>query len=227
MAEGRPQDQTDGEHPSYEMHPALVRFTHLVEDFAEYISRHWAGMINLLLLAYVAMPFLAPVFMQVGWTFPARAIYTIYTPPCHQLPERSYFMFGESAVYDEHELHASGVELSDNLLLRRQYIGDEQHGWKVAICQRDVAIYGAMFLTGVIFALANFRFPQLSWKLFLLFLVPLALDGGLQFIGLHQSNWLFRTITGVIFGVAVIWLIYPYLAKSMNTVVKTGDQSAG
>jgi len=216
MAEGKPQDQ-------YEVHPALARFTTAIENFAEYISRHWAGMINLLLLAYVAMPFLAPVFMQVGWTFPARAIYTIYTPACHQLPERSYFLFGESAVYDEHELQANGVELSDNPLLRRRYIGDEAHGWKVAICQRDVAIYGAMFLTGLIFALANFRFPQLSWKLFLLFLVPMAIDGGLQLIGLHSSNWLLRTITGVIFGVGTIWLIYPYLANSMKNVVKPGD----
>ncbi len=218
MAEGKPQDQ-------YEVHPALARFTTAIENFAEYISLHWAGMINLLLLAYVAMPFLAPVFMQVGWTFPARAIYTIYTPACHQLPERSYFLFGESAVYDEHDLQASGVELSDNLLLRRRYIGDEAHGWKVAICQRDVAIYGAMFLTGLIFALANFRFPQLSWKLFLLFLVPMAIDGGLQLIGLHSSNWLLRTITGVIFGVGVIWLIYPYLATSMKGVVKPGDKA--
>jgi len=222
MTEGRPQDQRDGAQPTYEVHPAITGFTNAIENFAEYISRHWAGMINLLLLAYVAMPFLAPVFMQVGWTFPARAIYAIYTPACHQLPERSYFLFGESAVYDEHALQASGVELSDNLLLRRQYIGDEVHGWKVAICERDVAIYGAMFLTGLIFALASFRFPQLSWKLFLLFLIPIGLDGGLQLIGLHQSNWLYRTITGVIFGIGVIWLIYPYLAKSMKSTVKPG-----
>ena len=220
MTESNPQEQ------SYEVHPALARFTTAIEDFAEYISRHWAGMINLLLLAYVAMPFLAPVFMQVGWTFPARAIYTIYTPACHQLPERSYFLFGESLIYDEHDLQASGVELSDNLLLRRRYIGDEQHGWKVAICERDVAIYGAMFLTGLIFALANFRFPQLSWKLFLLFLIPIGLDGGLQLVGLHQSNWLYRTITGVIFGVGIIWLIYPYLATSMKSTVKPGEDKA-
>ena len=210
---------SDQEQP-YEVHPALARFISVIEDTANYISRHWAGMINLLLLLYVGLPLLAPVFMQVGWTFPARVVYTVYAPACHQLPERSYFLFGESAVYDLDELHADGVALSDNPLLRRRYIGDVDHGWKVAICQRDIAIYGSMFLAGLIFALANFRFPQLSWKLYLLFLVPLALDGGLQLIGIHSSNWLFRTITGVLFGTATIWLIYPYLAESMNSVVK-------
>lgn len=207
-----PQDQP------YEVHPALARFISVVEQLANAISKHWAGMINLLLLFYVGLPFLAPMFMQVGWTFPARVVYAVYAPACHQLPERSYFLFGESPVYDLDELHNDGVALSDNLLLRRRYIGDDEHGWKVAICQRDVAIYGSMFLAGLIFTLARFRFPQLSWKLYLLFLVPLALDGGLQLVGLHQSNWLLRTITGVLFGAATIWLIYPYLADSMDGV---------
>ena len=214
MSEGRHQEQP------YEVHPALARFISVIENTAEYIGRHWAGMINLLLLLYVGLPFLAPMFMQVGWTFPARVVYTVYAPACHQLPERSYFLFGESPVYDLDQLHADGVALSDNLLVRRRYIGDDDHGWKVAICQRDVAIYGSMFLTGLIFALARFRFPRLSWKLYLMFLIPMALDGGAQLIGVHASNWVLRTITGVLFGVATIWLIYPYLADSMNDVVK-------
>ena len=192
---------------------------------AAFISRHWMGAINLLLLLYVGMPFLAPVLMEVGATWPARVIYTIYMPACHQLPERSYFLFGPSAVYDLDQFQADGLDLSENPLLRRRYIGDAEHGWKVAICERDVAIYGSMFLAGLVFALLRFKIPRLSWKLYLVFLIPMAVDGGTQLIGLRSSTWWTRTITGVIFGVATIWLIYPYMADAMTKTIRPDDQS--
>lgn len=212
------------EHPAeqdaYEVHPAIQKFADGIESVAAFISRHWMGMFNLVLLLYVGLPFLAPVLMHAGATLPAKIIYTVYTQACHQLPERSYFLFGPSAVYDLEQFRADGVDLSDNLLLRRRYIGDEEHGWKVAICERDVAIYGSMFLAGLVFALARFKVPGLSWKLYLVFLIPIALDGGTQLIGLRSSTWWTRTITGVIFGVATVWLIYPYMADAMTNAIR-------
>ena len=212
LDEQRPQPE------QYEVHPALQRFADGIESVALFIGRHWAALFNLILFIYVGLALLAPALMARGATLPAMVIYALYSPACHQLPERSYFLFGQSPVYDLEQLRGDGVELSDNLLLRRRYIGDSEHGWKVAICQRDVAIYGSMLAAGLLFALANFRFPHLSWKLYLLFLIPMALDGGSQLVGLRSATWWTRTFTGVLFGVATIWLLYPYLGDSMKGV---------
>lgn len=187
------------------------RFAQAVERWVQFVARHWLAALNVLFLVYVGLPFLAPVFMQAGATVPARVIYTIYIPLCHQLPERSYFLFGESKVYSLDELPVEVAEAGP--LQRRGYTGDEAHGYKMAMCERDLAIYGSMFLMGLVFALRNYRLPPLSLKAYVLFVLPIAVDGVTQLVGLRTSNWWLRTITGVLFGVGTVWLVYPYLAR--------------
>lgn len=173
-----------------------------------YVGKHWLALANLMLALYVGLPLLAPVFMDAGWTTPARIIYTVYRPACHQRPERSFFVGGPQVIYTPEDLNAAGVQTG---LLSRD-IGNDSIGWKVAFCERDVAIYGSMLLTGLAFGLIRRR-PRryMSLKVFALFLVPMAVDGGLQFVGLHESTWWLRTITGVIFGVGAVLFAYPRL----------------
>ena len=83
----------------------------------------------------------------------------------------------------------------------------------MALCERDLAIYGAMFIMGLIFALRNYKLPPLSLKGYLLFVLPMAIDGVTQLIGLRTSNWWLRTVTGALFGVGTVWFVYPYLAR--------------
>jgi hypothetical protein len=64
------------------------------ERLIYFLSRRWIHVISLILGIYIGLPFLAPVFMQIGWSGPARVIYFIYSWLCHQLPQRSYFLFG-------------------------------------------------------------------------------------------------------------------------------------
>lgn len=182
------------------------------------IARHWLALFNLAIFLYVGVPFLAPALMQLGATGPARLIYTIYSPTCHQLPERSYFLFGEKIVYTLDELETAEVLPDTSLLGRRHYIGDETLGWKVALCERDVAIYGALILGGLLFALLRNRLPPLAFKIYLLFLIPIAVDGLTQLVGLRTSNWALRTLTGALFGLATVWLAYPYIQRSMQDV---------
>ena len=59
-----------------------------------------------------------------------------------------------------------------------------------------------------------------SVKVYLLFLIPIALDGFTQLFGLRMSNWWLRTLTGAIFGGASVWLAYPYLQEAMNDVIQ-------
>lgn len=188
-----------------------------------WISRHWLALFNLALALYLAVPFLAPVLMRSGLTGPARVVYFLYTPLCHQLPDRSYFLFGEHRIYTLEALEQAGVLEGNGILERRRYIGDQQLGWKVALCERDVAIYGAMLAGGLLFGLLRRRgrVPKLSFRVYLLFLIPIAVDGLTQLVGLRSSNWWLRTITGAIFGLATVWLAYPYVDEAMNDIQRS------
>src|SRR4030066_288071 len=62
-------------------------------------AKHWLAVFNLLVFTYVSLPFAAPVLMQAGATGPANLLYTLYSPFCHQLAFRSWFLFGERPAY--------------------------------------------------------------------------------------------------------------------------------
>ena len=111
-------------------------------------------------------------------------------------------------------------------LQRRKYIGDETLGYKVAICERDLAIYGSMVVGGLIFAVLRKRrrIPRLPIGIYLLFLLPIALDGFSQLFGLRTSNWFLRSVTGALFGLATVWLAYPYIQESMDDIELTTKQ---
>jgi uncharacterized membrane protein len=186
-----------------------------------WIARHWLAIFNTAWGLYVLLPFLAPVLMQVGLTAPARIIYGVYSFTCHQLPDHSYFLFGESHVPLGPELEAAGSPPADDLFLFRRFIGNEQVGYKVALCERDIAIYASVFVAGLIFAVVRRRrrVRPLSLKLYVLFLIPIAIDGVSQLVGLRESNWWLRTVTGALFGAASVWLAYPYVEDAMRDVL--------
>ncbi len=214
--DNRPLDQRVNDIQS----PFIDKLTKGIERVADGIVKHWLAALNIIFLLYVGLPLLAPVLMQVGAETPARVIYAIYRPACHQLPERSFFLFGASPVYGRAQLPASGPAASDNLLVRRTYIGDAQHGYKVAICQRDVAIYGSMFLMGLLFALMRGSLPKLRARWLLLFALPMFIDGTTQLVGLRSSTWALRLITGTIFGVGLVWFIYPHIEETVRNALK-------
>jgi uncharacterized membrane protein len=183
------------------------------------LAKHWLAVANLFWGLYVGLPLLAPVLMDAGWTLPAKVIYTIYRPACHQRPERSYFIGGPEIAYTPEELGAAGVNLDP---LARD-IGNETVGWKVAFCERDVAIYGAIFVTGLVYALVRRRLEgwRMPFRYFALFLIPMAIDGLLQLFGFYESTWLRRTITGAIFGVGAVIFAYPYVEEGFADIRRT------
>ncbi|MBC7236556.1 MAG: DUF2085 domain-containing protein [Chloroflexi bacterium] len=147
---------------------------------------------------------------HVGW---ARVIYTVFRPLCHQLPERSFFLFGPRAVYSLEALsHAAGG------LVPQRWVGNSAIGFKIAVCQRDVAIYAAMTLAGLAFYPLRRTLRPLPLRWFLALLLPMAIDGFGQLFGLWVSTWWSRVLTGGLFGLAAVWLTYPYLEKGMREV---------
>lgn len=57
-------------------------------------TKHWLFLLNVIMGAIVALIFLAPYLMSLGWLEPARAVYLLLSPFCHQMPTRSFFLFG-------------------------------------------------------------------------------------------------------------------------------------
>ncbi|HEY0606197.1 MAG TPA: hypothetical protein VGD58_24965, partial [Herpetosiphonaceae bacterium] len=125
---------------------------------------------------YGGLPWLAPIFMQWGWTGAANILYTMYATQCHQLPQRSFFLFGTQPMYSLSQIQAV-FQMTDDALVLRQFIGTSDMGWKVAWSDRMVAMYGSMFVFGLLYAPLRGRIKPLSWQLACILALALALDG--------------------------------------------------
>jgi uncharacterized membrane protein len=148
-----------------------------------WFEHHWLLAFNTGWGFFVTLPWLAPIFMALGLTWPGKVVYFIYNFFCHQLPERSWFLFGSSFSYTQAQIaEAWGRPLStiSNELVRRHFIGTPELGWKVAWSDRMVAMYGSIFLFGLLYALLRergIRLKGMPWWFFGLFIFPLAIDG--------------------------------------------------
>ncbi len=140
-----------------------------------WIGRHWLGAFNLAFGAFVLLPFAAPVLMALNAQSLARVLYVFYSFVCHQLPERSWFLFGPNFTYPL----ARFIELtgSANPLILREFIGNTEMGFKVAWSDRMVSLYSSFWLGGLIFAAWRRRIRALAFVPFVLLLAPLAIDG--------------------------------------------------
>jgi uncharacterized membrane protein len=205
------------------------------DQISEFLANHYIALINIFILFYLGVPFLAPVLMKVGAEPPARMIYKVYSMTCHQLAYRSWFLFGEQAVYPREVAGVKGLipyeQISGSqeidLLAARTFIGNELVGYKVALCERDVAIYGGILIFGLVFSLTGRKMKSLPWYLWLLIgIVPIAVDGlsqlmsqpPLSFFPLRESTPFLRTLTGFLFGFTTAWFGYPLVEESMKEI---------
>jgi uncharacterized membrane protein len=183
------------------------------------LAKHWLAVFNLIIGLYVLLPFVAPLLMVSGASSLGRAIYWIYKPACHQLPERSFFLFGPQAVYSLDELWALGaVSERDNIFARQAIVGTPQVGFKLALCQRDMALYGGLLIAGLFFGLVRKRLRPLRLWIFGLCLLPMAVDGATQLLFFRESTWLLRAGTGGLVGIASVWLLYPHLETAFADI---------
>lgn len=224
------------------------------------LSKNWIMVFNLVVGIYVGLPILAPILMNAGVNGPASLIYTAYSPMCHQMASRSFFLFGEQVAYPRElagsslaPLEAYTAQLpefsgvtdenwADFFLAARAFRGNEQLGYKMALCERDIAIYGFLFTGGLLYAFLRRRFdiqPLPLWAFILIGMGPIGLDGFSQLFGyyatplnggtvqgigafignlfpLRESTPFFRTFTGAVFGLMLAWLIYPHLNNSFK-----------
>ena len=201
---------------------------------SRWFADHWVLAFNTFFIVFAALPILAPILLANGYASIAGLIYRAYGFTCHQMPSHSDFIAG----------------------------------YQVAICQRCNAIHIMLAVGGIIYAIRFLRPFPLSFRWYLLFMIPIGIDGSTAFVsevtrfipiyplwiigliiivpasivlqrkksmpwqmylffaagpislllvqtvGPYESNWWMRTITGSIYALGTIWLIYPMLEDS-------------
>lgn len=241
-------------------------FVLAVDRAVYWLSKHWLATLNVIAAIYVGLPILAPVLMASGASRAGELIYTIYRPMCHQKASRSLFLYGEQPAYpreiadtDLRSIDAyldqlpaySDVPLENWLafdLADGRFTGNAVMGFKMALCARDIGLYGFILIGGLFFGLLGpwrKRVPPLPFWLFLLIgVLPIGLDGFSQLFGylatpldggeasgllallaqlfpLRESTPQLRLATGAWFGLMVVWLLYPRLQQAMGEMAQT------
>lgn len=214
-----------------------------------WLSQHWLAIALTILALYVGLALAAPVLMELGAEGPADVIYTLYSPLCHQFAFRSWFLFGDQLAYPRaaagsdlvtfetyaaRDPHFAGVDLArwsaDLQLKARSFHGNEAMGFKTALCERDMLIYAAMLVAGLLYGLVRDRLrPAPIWLYLFLGLGPIGLDGFSQLLSYPPFGFWpvretlpgYRALTGALFGAMNIWLAFPYLQMSMVETKET------
>ncbi len=208
-------------------------------------GRRWLLVVNLAMALFIGGTLLPPTLMYLGLEGPAQIIYWFYGLNCHQLPERSYFLFGPNGI-DTYSLEQV-IALGANPDYLRGFVGNAEVGFKLGMAQRNTAIFTTAFLAGLAYTLLGRRVPRLRWPIVLLFILPMALDGGSHLVSevsglsfretnawlatltggvfperfyagttVGSFNWLMRTLTGALFAVGCIWFAFPYLDRGFG-----------
>ncbi|HEV8192131.1 MAG TPA: DUF2085 domain-containing protein [Ktedonobacterales bacterium] len=89
-------------------------------------------------------------------------------------------------------------------------------GYQTCLCSRCLAIYSSILLAGVVLAFVRQRqmVRNIPWYVWVLAMVPMALDGFTQLFGLRESNLALRLFTGSLFGLATAWFLFPQIEKA-------------
>lgn len=182
------------------MSPAQIKFWLWAGKRFLWFTQKWNWVVGTLLLLFALGPFAAPVLANVGASGPATALYTVYSPFCHQFVFRSWMIGGEQVAYPRdrantdfgsfeefaaNEAFFDNVDITtleaDLVAAARAFRGSETMGYKTAICQRDVAIYLTLALTMLSLAIAQqfgVKVPYLPfWAYVLIAIAPIGLDG--------------------------------------------------
>ncbi len=178
----------------------------------------------LIFLMFMGATFAVPL---LAFENDMKAAYDLYGPLCHQKLSRSLCVFQEdSAIWIDNCSPQEGQFINSRLdrELVRVVRGDAI-GLKMPLCSRDIGLYGAMLLAGLIYPLVRrLEDKTLYPSIFLIAaLVPIGLDGGVQIISelgvlpiVYESTNLIRLITGAIAGFAATFYALPLLINMVS-----------
>jgi uncharacterized membrane protein len=164
--------------------PRRQRYNRLVTDFTNGIGDHWLAILNTVLGIFIGLSALGPILYALGFNGPASMLFDGYRFVCGQTPSHSFYIAG----------------------------------YQMCLCSRCLAIYSSILIGGLFLVMYRrrqfFELRPLSWRLWVVGMLPMALDGGTQLFGLHESNVYLRLLTGTIFGLCTAWFVLPQIEGS-------------
>jgi uncharacterized membrane protein len=182
---GRGQDTLAQASLSNRLSKSIARYLEPgIEWIASFIVHHWLLISNTMLFFFIALPFLAPLLNATGFHLPAKIIFLIYRPTCHQLPERSFWVAGHQVAICA---RCSSIYVSF---------------WVIGM---TYALWATIYPSRI----PAWKAPPL-WAIGVA-AIPLGLDGITQLFGFRTSTNLLRMITGSLVGATTAAVIYPYM----------------
>jgi len=162
------------------------------------------------MLIFNILIFAPPVLLANGYNDIAEPAYFAWSFTCHQLDSRSlcYFPNGKNII-DDCTAQDGNLYYDKNI----SPVRDGFVGYKLPVCSRDIAIYLFMLLGGFAWPLF-FKPNSTKWLplwILILALLPTAIDGFSQFLGMRESTNAIRLMTGAIMGFAMAFYIIPLL----------------
>jgi len=227
--------------PKNEKNMAVTGWQRTVVIFLQkgvyYLTKYWYSFFMAAGSLFLFLGFLAPALQAEGYEGAATAVYRFLALNNHQLPQRSYFLFGEADLIDAYSLEELLIEGADPANLQA-FIGNGTIGYKTGLNHRMIAIFVGIVVGGLIWGIRKGR-PRLSIIQFVLLTLPLLIDGfshmasetGSGFRGANSwlvrltdgtftavfyegsipgsFNWWLRTLTGLLFGLSLVWFLFP------------------
>lgn len=187
----------------------MTRVTSVLEQrsrsnsIGNWLEIHWFHTFLMAYGLFVWLPWLAPLAMHIGWVGLGKAIYLGYAFVCHQLPERSFFLFGLKVMYSLPEIQDAWRNTINPFFLR-QFIGSPDMGWKLGWSDRMVSFYTSVWVFAVLWWPLRRKVRALSLWSFALLLLPMVIDGGSHAVsdlagigqGFRDSNLWLASLTG-------------------------------
>jgi uncharacterized membrane protein len=202
----------------------------------EKVFRKIPILVLMFMWVYVLGAFVSPVAYSLGNEEVGRGASIFYEQFCHQRVERSAFLFGQdpSLFYSIDELKEFEAIPQVNPYVENQEYpeyfghgldGNEEIGWKVSFCIRDIALYLALAVTSTVLYFLKKKVNIPVWVYIILF-APMVVDGVFQSIVTtleweaipieYVNNIPKRIITGVMFGTGFGLFVYGYLIEAVN-----------
>lgn len=154
-------------------------------------------------------------------------IYEAFSYTCHQKLSRSLCVFSDGQGFWIADCTSQTgkytADLADRTTVRVET--DGMVGYKIPVCSRDLGLYAAMLFGGALYpVLRELKDRNIYPALYLIVaLVPLAIDGSLQFVSdagiislAYESTNSIRLLTGAIAGLASAFYAIPVLINMFS-----------
>lgn len=163
--------------------------------------QHWLLFANGLVLLYGGLAWLSPIARAAGLEWLGQLLFLMYTPLCHQIPERSFFLAGYQVAFCHREAAMYGALFGGGLLFG--LLRDRMPPLPLWV--------GGLLLVPMLLDGGSHLLDDL---------LGLGIRGGGDAAG--TLNFTLRMITGGLFAAAIVLTVYPRLDRDLRTAQVVG-----